>query len=207
MLLFLISTAFSQHKASWTISEYLQNLPHEYKTFSGDFQSEPNTETTLVDEKNGYAAFYDRPIVNKEAYPIFEIALFRKANGEALLVVSNMLSDPVCTFHHTFFLQKSENKWIDVESKVLPKLPPRLFFDSVKTANYYLELQNKLDNSPELDLYFAPPRFGTTMKVKLDICDYLPDNFSEKVDFEKLEQKTRTVSLAWDKKSGTFKKK
>jgi hypothetical protein len=203
--LLLSSAAFAQKTVDWKISDYLQALPEAYKVFAGDFQIEPTKENTLIDDKNGYAAFFDRPIVNKEAYPIFEITLFKKANGEDLLVVSNMLSDPVCTFHRSFFLQRMENEWIDVESKVLPKLPPHLFFDSAKTSNYYLELQKKLGNSTELDLHFSPPRQGTNMTVNLEICDYVPDDFSEPIDFEKLAAKTRTVSLIWDKKTGMFK--
>ncbi len=205
IVLVFASVSFSQPESNWKISDYLRDLPAEYKTFSGDFQTEPNGETTLIDEKNGYAAFFDRPIKNKEAFPIFEMALFKKANGDDLLVVSNMLSDPVCTFHHTFFLKRTENGWINVEADVMPKLPARLFFDSAKTSNYYIELQKKLDNSPELDLYFAPPRNGTTMKVSLDICDFAPDNFPESVDFEELKQRSRMVSLIWDKKTGIFK--
>ncbi len=143
-LVFSVSTAVAQNNSAWKISDYLENLPEEYKTFSGDFIAiNPTAETTLIDNKNGYAAFYSQPIKDENAFPIFEMAIFKKKNGEEILVVSNMISDPVCTNHKTFFLQKNGENWINVKEKVLPELPAKLFFDTEKTANEYLATGTK----------------------------------------------------------------
>ncbi len=204
ILTFLFLFAAQTSAQDWKISDYLKNLPKEFKVFSGDFSSEVSEETTLIDDKNGYAAFYDQPVKYEAAFPIFEMAVFKKANGEQILVVSNSIIDPVCTAYKTFFLQKSGEDWIDVKAKVLPKLPPEIFFDTAKTAQDFIETQKKIGNSTDLDLHFSPPRQGTKMNVKLDICDYVPDDLSGEIDFQKFIDKSKIVLLVWDKKTGSF---
>ncbi len=203
---FSVSTAFAQKNSDWKISDYLENLPKEYKVFTGDFIAiNPTAETTLIDDKNGYAAYFDQPFKNENAFPIFEMAVFKKKNGEEILVVSNMISDPVCNEYKTFFLQRAGANWLDVKTKVLPKLTPQMFFDSAKTANEFLKAQKKIGNSTGLNLRFSPPRQGTAMNVKLEICDYVPDDFSGEIDFQKFIDKSKTLALRWNKENGIFK--
>lgn len=203
-ILSLFIPAFGQKSSGWKISDYLKNLPQEYKTFSGDFQTEPNDETTLIDDKNGYAAYFSQPKNDENAYPIFEIALFKKSNGEEILVISNLKSDPVCSEYETFLLQRKGDNWIDVKAKVLPEFTAQMFFDSANTAKEFIETQKKVGNSTELNLHFSPPRQGTKMNVKLEICDYVPDELSGEVSFQKFLDSSKTISLDWNKSKGVF---
>lgn len=203
LTLLFVSPVFSQKTAEWTIGDYLKNLPEEYKTFSGDFQTEPTAETTVLDVKNGYAAYLSSS--EKDAYPIFEMAIFKQANGDSLIVVSNTIADSVCTFHQTFFLQRKVDSWLAVRSKVLPEFTAQMFFKDAKLSAKFTEANKKIGNAEKLDLHFSPPREGTRMKVSLDICDYVPDELAAEISFNEFIKNARTVSLEWDKRKGIFK--
>lgn len=195
---------FAQKIREPKISEYLQLLPQQFKTYSGDFQIKPSEENTLIDEKNGYAAYFSQAISAGNAYPIFEMALFRKKSGETIVVVSNLISDPVCDEHQTFFLRLNGADWIDVRPDVMPHLELSMFFESPKTADELRAIQEKIGNSTEIDLHFSLPREGNIIPVDLEICDYVPDEFASEISFQQFLDKKQRISLVWDKEKGVF---
>ncbi|MEZ5428588.1 MAG: hypothetical protein R2747_20245 [Pyrinomonadaceae bacterium] len=201
-LLFLFPVN-AQKPADWKISDYLKNLPTEFKTFSGDFASEPNEKTTVIDDRNGYAVYLSSEA--KDAFPILEMALFKDARGQHLLVVSNLQSDPVCNFYQTFFLRRDGEKWLEVRDQVLPDLKLTMFFREAKTALEFEKDYKRAGNSDPLDLHFYPPRKGTVLKVALEFCDYVPDDLSGEIDLQKFTDQRKTVALGWDKGKGVFK--
>jgi hypothetical protein len=203
----LSATSVFAQKEQWTIRDYLKNLPEQYKTYSGDYPKLPPADAIVLDEENGYAAILNvqAGVSSTNPYPIFEMALFKRSNGEQIIVVSNTISDSVCLSHETFFLQKRGDSWLDVRARVLPKLTAQMFFTEARLAEKFQATNKKVGNSEKLDLYFAPPRKGTRISVKLDICDYVPDEFDGKISFDEFTENAQSVFLDWDKKRGVFK--
>jgi hypothetical protein len=78
-------------------------------------------------------------------------------------------------------------------------------FADARLAEKFLATNKKVGNPGKLDLSFAPPRKGTRMNVKLDICDYVPDEFDGKISFDEFTGNAQSVFLDWDKTRGVFK--
>lgn len=190
----------------WTIADYLKNLPKKYKTFSGDFLP-PTKHSTNIDEENGYAAYFDSPQPGTSSFsqksPIFEMALFKSETKPPILVVSNLISDSVCSKYETFFLRRVGSKWTEVKSGVLPPLDLKMFWDAPQSAARLLKIIKASSTSYQLE----PPRRGTRMKLSLEICDYLEDDTPEQTakEFTKLIESAKPVYLNWDKQKGKFK--
>ena len=199
-----------------TVEDYLRDLPKKYRTHYGDFQNEPTPETTIKDLRNGYIAFLDRaphPNDDSAPYPIFEIAVFKQANTEPLIVVSNTLADSYCVQHESFFLRKRGTSWRDVRARVLPAFSAEMFFAEAGMVQKLEGLHRKFKQAvpPRKDLYkylqFSLPREGTRVKVALDLCKYAPSapELDLGPDYDLLDKNKKSISLEWDKPSGTFK--
>ena len=196
----LLCVAIPAYAQDWSISDYLKNLPERFKTFHGDFVP-PSEETTVIDEKNGYAGYLKAPGGTERS---FEMALFKSKNAPPLLIVSNEHSDMHCSFYETFFLRRVGNKWVEVKDEVLPPLDPRMFWGDPQAA----ERLAKIISAPLSSAYhFVPPRRGTQMKVRLEICDYFDEDPPEATlkEFDKLKETARLIHLEWDSRSGKFK--
>lgn len=196
----LLCVAAPAYAQEWGVSDYLKNLPEKFKTFEGDF-SPPSKETTVIDEKNGYAGYLKSPGGTEMS---FEMALFRSKNAPPLLVVSNERSDMQCSSYETFFLRRAGNRWVEVRDEVLPPLDLKMFWDDPQAA---VRLA-KIVSTPAASAYhFEPPRRGTQMKVSLEICDHLDEDPPEATlkEFDKLRGSARPVRLAWDSQGGKFK--
>jgi hypothetical protein len=197
ILLCLATPAYAQ---DWGISDYLKNLPEKFKTFEGDF-SPPSKETTVIDEKNGYAGYLKAPGGTDMS---FEMALFRSKNAPPLVVVSNEKSDMQCSSYETFFLRRVGNRWVEVKDEVLPTLDLKMFWEDPQAAG---RLAKIVAVTPASAYRFEPPRRGTQMKVSLDICDYFDEDPPEATlkEFDKLKESARPIRLNWDSQSGKFK--
>jgi hypothetical protein len=184
----------------WGVSDYLKNLPEKFITFEGDF-TPPSKETTVIDEKNGYAGYLK---VHGGTDMSFEMALFRSQNAWPLVVVSNERSDMQCSSYDTFFLRRVGNKWVEVKDEVLPPLDPSMFWDDPRAAR---RLAKIISVTPTSDYHFEPPRRGTRMKVSLEICDQFDEDPPEATlkEFVKLKETARPIRLDWDSRSGKFR--
>ena len=112
----------------------------------------------VEDLKNGYlrieGAF--------EGY--IEVALFRKKDSTPILLVSSTSCGPVCT-SVVKALEHSDGKMVDVTESTIPVI------SSDKVKAIYLERKAKSDDlieEGEVPLVFELPRFGRTIKVKVD---------------------------------------
>ena len=208
-LVFIFATAFSAQEQKpeakdWSIADYFKSLPEKYITTYGDYANGQITAKNLVvDEKNGYAVQMDSPPgASDNPYPIFEMALFKSQTNPPLLVVSNMKSDPVCTDYETFFLRRVGGKWTRVEREVLPPMNLKMFRDAPQSAGRLL----KIIKESAASYHFEPPRYGTRMKVSLEICDYLEDDTPQAKtgELEKLVESAKPLYLTWDKQNGKF---
>ncbi len=184
----------------WGVSDYLKNLPEKFKTFEGDF-SPPSKETTVIDEKNGYAGYLKEP---GGADMSFEMALFRSKGAPPLVVVSNERSDMQCSSYETFFLRRVGNKWVEVKDEVLPPLDPGMFWDDPRAAARLAKIV-AVTTAPAY--HFEPPRRGTRMRVTLEFCDHFDEDAPEATlkEFDKLKETARPISLDWDPRGGRFK--
>ena len=196
----LLCLAIPTYAQDWRISDYLKNLPEKFITFEGDF-TPPSKETTVIDEKNGYAGYLKVPGGTDMS---FEMALFRSQSAPPLVVVSNERSDMQCSSYDTFFLRRIGNKWVEVTDQVLPPLDPGMFWDDPQAAE---RLAKIVSLTPTSDYHFEPPRRGTQMKVTLEICDYFDEDPPEAAlkEFNKLKESVRPIRLDWDSRSGKFK--
>jgi len=187
----------------WSIADYLKNLPEKYKTFEGDF-SAASKETTIVDDKNGYAAYLNsppQPDSENQQFPIFEMALFKSQTKPSLLAVSNLKSDSVCSEYETFFLRRVGKNWTNVKSQILPPLDLKMFWDAPQSSERLL----KILKPSAISYHFEPPRQGRQMKVSLEICDFLEDDAAESVDeLKELIKSAKMIRLEWNSKKGKF---
>ncbi|MEZ5347137.1 MAG: hypothetical protein R2681_16440 [Pyrinomonadaceae bacterium] len=205
VFIMLTGSVCSQTTRDWKISDYLQNLPKQYKTYEGDIP-EPTDEYTFIDVRNGYAAYLMSPNGNPDEY-FFEMAMFKPKKGEPTLVVSNYKYDFVCFDYDTFFLQKQGSKWVDVKSDVLPVLTEKMFFADSEAYDYYVKQKEKFgDKVSGLVMHFYPPRSGTVMNVNLELCDYVDDSIveSDANNYRTITDALKTISLSWNKETGKF---
>jgi hypothetical protein len=196
----LLCLAIPAYAQEWSISDYLKNLPEKFKTFAGDFHP-PSKETTVVDERNGYAGYLKVPGGTEMS---FEMALFKSRDAPPLVVVSNEHSDMQCSSYETFFLRRVGDEWVEVKDKVLPPLDPGMFWDDPRAAG---RLAKIVALTPTSAYHFEPPRRGTQMKVSLEICDYFDEDLPETTlkEFNMLVETAKPIRLNWDSKGGKFK--
>lgn len=196
----LLCVTIPGYAQDWSISDYLKNLPEKFKTFEGDFHP-PSEETTIIDEKNGFAGYLKVPGGTERS---FEMALFKGRNAPPVIVVSNEQSDMQCSSYETFFLRRVGNQWVEVKDEVLPPLDLRMFWDDPRAAG---RLSKIVTVTPTSAYHFEPPRRGTQMKVSLEICDHFDEDPPEAMlkEFNKLKETAKPIRLEWDSKSGRFK--
>lgn len=208
LLLVFATNALPQKPLSkWKVSDYLENLPEEYKLFGN--QGPPTKNTTIIDDKNGYAAFMSSE--DEYAIPMLEMALFKPNKGESTIVVTNLEDDHVCMNNYSYFLQIKDNRWVDVKNQVLPKLDFSMIFINGKNDDsykYYLEMQKKYGSKiPDLEYIFSPPRMGTKMKVDLVLCDWIDESVEENKDlmeYQMIADSFKPIYLQWNKTKGKF---
>ena len=212
VLVFIMTSSVQAQKPTvkdWSIADYFKNLPEIYKTFHGDF-SPPSKDTAIIDEEHGYAAYLNSPPGTESKssqFPIFEMALFKSETKPLLLVVSNRISDSVCTKYETFFLRRVGNKWTEVKREVLPPLDLKMFWSPLNRSQPAGRLL-KIVKETAISYRFEPPRVGRSMKVSLEICDLLEDDAPEATvkELKKLIGSAMNVKLSWDSKRREFKR-
>lgn len=199
-LLLLSAVAAPQPR---TIEDYFKLLPEEYVTHVGDY----GPLGTIVDADNGYYAIAEKTRLPGGAAPepVFEFALFRKADGRAVFVAANTLYDHACLSHENFFLQHDGAKWSNVSSTVAPRLAPEHFTDDPQTAaalrrhkTWTSYLRHRL------------PRRGTTVEVTLRLCDTALEHDDALSPRDRarlltlLGARPKTLRLNWNRARGRF---
>lgn len=175
-----------------TVLDYYHLLPKPYRNYYGDFVG----EQLKVDIRNGYV------VVKVDGWnePVFEMALFRDAQGEALFVVTNLQYDHVCIFYKSYALRYQDGKWLETDA--LPQLEPKDFFTQKediavlqKVPNYY-------------SLHYRPPHYGTELKVSFgELCDVVDEVLNTEDYARFINLKTDKVHhLRWNRKRGVFTK-
>lgn len=175
LLSLFVTNAFSQKQSDWKISDYLENLPKKYKTFFGNIDTSAESFKTIIDNKNGYAA-YVQTHTDTEDEIYFEMAIFKPQKGVPTLVISNYQDDGVCSRFETFFLQKKGSNWVDVKSLVAPALTQAMFFADTVSAKKFEDKQKIYgERFGGFDYQYSLPRYGTKIKISPVFCDWVDD--------------------------------
>ncbi len=217
----LFSTAFSQESAkTWKISDYLENLPAKYKNL-GNFAG-PIDKLSLIDNRNGYAAYYPNQEEREKAEDpnmtglettVLAMALFKADKGSPTLIVTNLADEHVCMRDYSYFLEKRGDEWVDIREDVLPKIDFSLLFIDGKddpSYKFYEEMQTKHgENIDKLELKFQPPRYGTRMKVTLGFTDCywiekLEEDDNELTQYAKISDSFKPIYLIWNSSKKQF---
>lgn len=189
-----------------TVADYVKLLPAEYVTHAGDY----GPLETVVDVANGYYAVAEKTGTpdapeRDTLVPVFEFAVFRRADDGAVFVAANTIYDHACFSYETFFLGHDGARWSDVSPAVAPHLTPELFFDDPAAVAAL-----KRHKGWRSYLRHRLPRRGTTVEVTLRLCDTdieSDDALSER-DRAKLlallQSTPKTLKLNWDRTRGRF---
>jgi hypothetical protein len=199
-------------KAQQNITECLE-LAQEVNRFSFN-ESDFTPTDSLIDLKNGYFE------MSSSDHVLTQAAKFNKKDKSTLLLVSGFYSDMQCA-NFPFYLFE-----IDKKGDTCIKKDPMNFFpalryedflknDSVlKIANKYLPIlaETYLDENATVqqilsefyDFHFILPRFGTTIEVTLTVCDYIPVNEQEIVEWKEVEKAIKSLYFKFNKQSGLF---
>ena len=204
----LTTISFAQKPVSkWKISDYLNNLPSKYKKL-GNYAG-ATKETTIIDNKNGYASYQVDP--DDEYSKNLEMALFKANKGLPTIVITNVEDDHVCGNNYAYFLQKNGENWVNVKEKVLPKLDFSMIFIDGKNDDsykYYKKMQKKYGGMiSNLEYKFHPPRKGTKMKVSLNMCDWVDDTVANNKDLKEYSMildSVKPIYLQWNKAQVKF---
>lgn len=197
-------TIAQKNNSKWNVHTYFDHLPDtcfylcDWRDTSEYSMANSGIKTT--DLKNGFISFKR----HNDEKDFFQIALFKGSGNKDFVTVSTRECESCCCFTPTsFFYLYEDNTWKDVSSTFLPSINPSLFYIDAEQA----ELLNKLGY---YRYNFILPQKGTTIKVELDICDYIVEENEDEITFEqyeKLVSDKKVISLDWNKKLNQFQLK
>ncbi|MEM0992025.1 MAG: hypothetical protein AAGI49_03270 [Bacteroidota bacterium] len=216
-LLFFINTGISQHK---NILECMQVIG-----FDADQSVIADIDLkwcdTIVDLKSGYFEL-NYAFGGDTKYKICQVAKFNNTDGTILIGITGYYADEQCSnYPSTFYeISKSEDLFTPLEIKtILPSLDFHLFFidpNPIQILEKYLpEIKDKYLGSEATledilnevyDYRIIIPRKGTTAKVTLTVCDYIPLNevSINRDDWSVVEENIRVVEFAYDRDKKQF---
>ncbi len=161
----------------------------------------------IIDVRNGYIAFSTS---ENELEPIFQMALFKGYREKDVVVIhlpgyacGDIFACPTTENRRTYFLKYENEGWVDVSHVVLPQIAIEQFYQDSNNTNIVIK------HAPHA-INYELPRFGLTIRLKLEICeDYInfdyPDNpivSDEQID--KLLKERKVLFLKWNKRLGVF---
>ena len=195
-MLFHKETEAQESQKNWNIKDYYDLLKQEHDTIRNYkyglcvWYDETDCEK-IIDINNGYIAT-DFTTFN---IPYFQMTMFKDYKSENLIVIhaANCGDYFACAELEELnsFLIYDSGIWVDVSEKVLPQITLEHFFTDKKDVYTLKKLNYHI-------FRFYLPRLGTTMKVTIEICDYIAyDDMEENAisyeEYERLlkERKTR----------------
>lgn len=157
----------------------------------------PNAKK-VIDIRNGFLSFNSHEGFSDD----FQLVLFKGTNNKDIIAVSTRECEVFDCFTPTSFFFIYENgKWVKADTMLLPEITTELFYNDSSNS----DLLNKYDGY--FRYHYLLPRYGTEIKIELDICDYLQVDYPRVTDqqYDKLIQKRKPVYLKWEKDSNQFK--
>ncbi|MEL7121743.1 MAG: hypothetical protein AAFO07_20000 [Bacteroidota bacterium] len=190
-----MNLAAQQDKLGNNVQFYFDHLPDTCFYLCDWRDNNVYSKEKIVDIRNGFIAFK----TGKDFPDAFQIALF-KGNNKDVIVVSNRECEAFACFTPTsFFYIYENNNWIEASKIILPRISTNLFYDDSSNSDL-------LDKYGYFRYDFILPQFGTTIKIELDICDYLQVDYPEVTDqqYDRLIDEKKSVNLVWDRHSNKF---
>jgi len=177
---------------------------------------------TIIDLKSGYYelnyAFDDYTKIK-----LCQVAKFNNTDGTILIAITGYYADEQCSNYPSRFyeISKSGDRFIPIELEtVLPFLNFSTFFTDLKPTQilekYLPEMRDKyLGSNAEIanaidevyDYHIIIPRKGTTAKVMLTVCDYIPRNQVniDRNDWSIIEDHIKAMKYIYDKNQKQFR--
>jgi hypothetical protein len=209
-LLFIFSVEAFAQNAPQGVVDYFRLLPEEIRTFSlrqkaGKWVSlSPSTEEevlTVVDTKNGFIRITDEG-TGGGTHEV-TVVLYRKANKEAVIAVSERTHDGTMeTFKIDFFEYKNK-QW----NKLTNVMPPLNHVSFLKEQIDTKAHQALLDRSP---IIIDLPQFGTKAKAVVGtmwlnlVCNQMKDDPDSPNACALQNKFYESIELLWDKEQGKF---
>lgn len=142
-------------KDKLNVLDYYKLLPTDNNDLiSSNLLEKEYTRITVEDIKNGYLK------IEGAFEGWIEVALFRKKNGQAILLIGENTCGPACGTE-LYAFESVKGKMMNVSKKVLPKITED---DVVKQFRHV-----KKDPEAEMISYlYVLPQYGTTIKITND---------------------------------------
>lgn len=151
-----------------------------------------------MDIKNGFISFKRR----NEEIDFFQSAVFKGSNSTKFVAVSTRECEAFACFNpRSYFFQWQKQGWRKADSLLMPAAYLPLFYQD--TLVYPLLEKYK----GYFHYNYILPRKGTTIKVELEVCDYIKEDHPEVTDvnYQQLIKEKRPVFLVWNRQTNSFR--
>ncbi len=191
--------------------EYPSKFKIENKGGKFITQSSADYEITpTIDFKNGYLNITDEGTGGGTV--IHEMAIFIDANKTRYIAANTTEHDGIGVNSKLRFYVLEAERWIDVTSKILPKLSWRDFFSGSSLKNISPVLSK--EHLSKLQICYTLPRYGTTVKASISTVLFNTTVFHMGDTPKELKAAARKliesisfkeIELNWDLKEGRLK--
>jgi len=153
------STGAQGNAGPRSVVDYFMLLPAEHLSLLEHAKKNRKSLIQIQDLKNGYLG-----LSTVETEGAAQIALFRKANREAIIAVSEFDCAPVCS-GGLKLLQYKNGKWTDVTAQLLPQIDDADILAAYNRVKAVDDEAQTLEDMP-FTLWELPKK-GTTLRLNL----------------------------------------
>lgn len=192
------SAAAQKDNGRQDIETYFSQLPDSCFYLCDWRKGMAETGIRTLDNSNGFISFKRR----KEETDFFQAALFKGSNNKRFVAVSTRECEAFACFNpRSYFFQRQRQGWIKADSLMMADADLQLFY---RDTSFY----------PMLEKYkgyfhynYILPRKGTTIKVELEVCDYITEDHPEVTAalYQQLVKEKQPVLLVWNRKANRFR--
>jgi hypothetical protein len=148
-----------RQKDKRNVYDYYKILPENNNLLSSSILKSKDTKVVIKDTKNGYLK------IEGAFEGWIEVALFRRRNGSAVVVVGENTCGPVCGTDLSAY-ELIEGKLQNITEKVLPKITE----DEVREI---FRRNRKDPNAEMVSFLYVLPRYGMRIKINEDVSGEL----------------------------------
>ncbi len=156
---FAVQAQTKNKKDKLNVLDYYKLLPANANLLSPNILDDEYTKIAVKDTKNGYLK------IEGAFEGWIEVALFRKKNGSAILLVGENSCGPACGTELNAY-KMVNGKMENVTNKMIPTISEDELREKFR--------RDRNDSNAEMISYiFELPRYGTTIKINDDDTGYL----------------------------------
>ncbi|MEI2738096.1 MAG: hypothetical protein V9F01_04875 [Chitinophagaceae bacterium] len=198
-LLLLAGGAAAQNDNSGNdIETYFNQLPDSCFYLCDWRKGMAETGIRTVDIRNGFISFKRR----KDEIDFFQAAVFKGSNSKRFVAVSTRECEAFACFNpRSYFFLRQKEGWVQADSVLTGGVNLQFFYSD--TSVYPLLEKYK----GYFHYNYILPRKGTTIKVELEVCDYITEDHPEVTDTQYLQlvKKKQPVLLVWSRLTNRFR--